>query len=326
MRSLNAPGILIPGILALTPAMAIAADQGAPPAAPQGAPQTVPGIDQAAAAQATSTEEVLDVSIDRAQKMTIPIVIDGQGPFDFLVDTGAQATVVTQRVIDRLGLQPTGRAMVVGMASREIVETVDLDGLELGERTVDNLNSPLLLSHHISADGILGLDSLQGLRVLIDFREETIAVDDAAALGGNRGYDIVVRARRKLGQLIITRARIDGVRTAVVIDTGAYFSTGNAALRAKLRSRSSHKTTVTDVNGKTIRGDVVYAKELRLDGVRLSQVPITFAEAPPFAALGLSKKPALILGLRDLRGFERVAIDFDRRQIMFDVPRSAWGL
>lgn len=59
-------------------------------------------------------------------------------------------------------------------------------------------------------DGILGLDSLQGKRVLMDFEAHTIAVADADALGGDRGFEIVVRARRMLGQLVITQAEIDG--------------------------------------------------------------------------------------------------------------------
>ena len=50
---------------------------------------------------------------------------------------------------------------------------------------------------------------------------------------------------------------------------------------------------------------------------------IAFAEAPAFEALGLHKKPALLLGMRDLRSFDRVAIDFATRRILFDLPKSA---
>ena len=37
-------------------------------------------------------------------------------------------------------------------------------------------------------------------------------------------------------------------------------------------------------------------------------------------ALELGKKPALLLGMRELRSFDRVAIDFANRRVMFDVP------
>jgi hypothetical protein len=47
---------------------------------------------------------------------------------------------------------------------------------------------------------------------------------------------------------------------------------------------------------------------------------IAYAGSPAFTALGLDKKPALLLGMRDLRSLDRVAIDFSTRKILFDVP------
>ena len=45
---------------------------------------------------------------------------------------------------------------------------------------------------------------------------------------------------------------------------------------------------------------------------------------PAFEALGLNRKPALLLGMQDLRSFDRVAIDFSTRRILFDLPREAF--
>ena len=52
----------------------------------------------------------------------------------------------------------------------------------------------------------------------------------------------------------------------------------------------------------------------------MGNVPIGFADSPTFAALGFAKRPALILGIGNMRVFDRVAIDFARRQILFDIP------
>lgn len=52
----------------------------------------------------------------------------------------------------------------------------------------------------------------------------------------------------------------------------------------------------------------------------LTDVPLTFADTPAFAALGLQDKPVLSIGMQHLALFDRVAIDFDRKRIMFDVP------
>ena len=173
---------------------------------------------------------------DRHERMTVPVTINGRGPYRFLVDTGAQATAVTARITDTLALAPSGTATLVAMASRTTVETIALDGLEFAGRRFANLTAPLLRDQHVGADGIIGLDSLQDLRVVIDFRADSITVANAPA-GDRAGYEIVVRARRKLGQMIIADARVDGVRTAVIIDTGSWHSLGNRALQRRLRAK-----------------------------------------------------------------------------------------
>ena len=164
---------------------------------------------------------------------------------------------------------------------------------------------------------------MQDQRVLIDFVNREIAIDDAKALGGNRGYEIIVKARQRLGQLIITHAVLDDVRVAVIVDTGAQGSVGNVALLKKLRRpRSQGSTAMTDVNGQVLQGEIKIARRLAMGRVTLSDFPILFADSPPFRSLGLADEPALILGMSELRAFRRVAVDFESRQILFDVPRD----
>lgn len=268
---------------------------------------------------------LVKAKVDYHKRMTVPVTIEGKGPFHFMIDTGAQATVVSRGITASLALEPAGKATVVGMGGRKLVDLVRVDGLEFAERTFDNIEAPMLNAADMGADGILGLDSLQDMRVLIDFRANTIAVNDASALGGNRGYEIIVRARHKLGRLIITQADIDGVRTAVILDTGAQGSFGNARLQRRLRARKAVEVNSRDVLGTQITGDLHFAKALQIQGLQLNNLPITFADSPAFAALGLEKRPALILGMRDLRLFDRVAIDFASRRVLFDVPSGAYG-
>lgn len=276
-----------------------------------------------AAASAPAASDIVTADRDRSERLTVPVTINGQGPYRFLIDTGAQATVVTARVIDALGLVPDCRATLIAMASRASVDTITLDGLEFAGRRFDNLTAPLLRDRDIGADGIIGLDTLQDLRVILDFRADTIRVSDGPIAGGG-GYDIVVRARRQLGQMIITNARIDGVRTAVIIDTGSWHSVGNLALSRKLRAREGGDQFSTDVTGAQVRSTIGVVRELKIGPLVLGAVPIGFTDSPAFAALALRDTPALILGIGNLRPFDRVAIDFATRRILFDVPQDAY--
>ncbi len=258
---------------------------------------------------------------DRYERMTVPVTIDGAvQSYRFLIDTGAQATVVTHRIVADLALPRRGQALLVAMGSSEMVDTVEVDRLEFANRTVSGLIAPLLHARNIGADGILGLDSLQDLRVLIDFREERMLVADSDAPGSNAGYEIVVRARRKLGQMVITDARVDKIRVSVVIDTGAQNTVGNRALLRKLRSRSDTVLSSVDVHGAEVLGTLAFARSMEIGGLTLGNVPIGFVESPIFAALGLADRPAVVLGIGNLRVFDRVAIDFASRRILFDLP------
>ncbi|WP_237453111.1 aspartyl protease family protein [Qipengyuania vulgaris] len=257
---------------------------------------------------------------DRYERMTVPVTIGGQGPYRFFIDTGAQATVVTRSVTEAISLAPSGRATLVAMGSTKTVDTVQIDELEFADRTFSGLTAALLEKEHIGADGILGLDSLQDLRVLIDFAADSMSVTDAREFGGNTGYEIVVRARAKLGQMIITDAKLDGVRTAVIIDTGAQNSMGNLALLKKLRKQANQEIESTDVHGVKVKSNLAVAERLVIGDMELQDIPIGFADSPAIDALGFAERPALILGMGNLRLFERVAIDFATRRVLFDLP------
>ena len=266
--------------------------------------------------------ETLAMQIERYRRMTVPVTIMGQGPFNFMVDTGAQATVLSHALADQLQLLDRQQATLVGMASRRPVETTMVPEFILGERIITIRTAPLVEQAHIGgADGILGLDTLQNQRVLLDFEGGQMHISDSFGAGGTGSYDIIVRARERLGQLIIHRAQIDGVSVDVIVDTGAQSSIGNFALGERLRLRRQlNDAVMTDVNGVTISGITRIARRLELGSAQLNNIVVSFADSPTFHALNLQNRPALILGMSELRLFKRVAIDFRSRRVLFDLP------
>lgn len=263
------------------------------------------------------------IAPDRYARPTLEVRIAGQGPFRFLVDTGAQATVVGRDLVGRLGLPAAGRAMLVATGSRQIVDLVEVTDLAFADREMNLPAIPVLEGAHLGADGILGLDSLQGLRVLMDFRARriTLADPDTERLTGR--YEIVVRARQRLGQMIIMDADVDGIRAAVVIDMGAAIAIGNPALQRKLRAKRRADGVSTDVNGVQFNTDLGLANQIRVGTLTIADVQIGFTDSPAFHALGLAGRPALILGMNALQTLDRLAIDFAARKVMFDLPREA---
>jgi predicted aspartyl protease len=276
------------------------------------------------AAQRAGEVDLVEVHTDRQDRMTVAVRIGEAGPYRFLIDTGAERTVISREIAERLALPSAGRATLMGVAGSLAVDLVELDEIKLGQRSYYALTPPLLDDRHMGADGIIGIDGLQGQRVLLDFGRNLMAVSEAKDLGGNRGFEIVVRARSRHGQLIMTNALIDGIKTDVVIDTGARTTIANRALQTALAKRGKlEQTSLMSVTGQSIVADLAIVKRFKVGDLELNGVQIAFVDAPPFARLGLKDKPAVLMGMNELRVFKRVAIDFDTRKVLFDLPDSA---
>ena len=303
---MRAAPTMLTGLLALTITML------ALPCSPASAQSRKPAIEQ------DDTRDIIITRDDRYRRLTTMVRIGGSGPYRFLVDTGAQNTVVSDALAARLTLPASRPATVIGVAGRMVAPTVTIDGLVLGRHSFNHLTAPVLAAADIGADGIVGLDTLQDQRILIDFPHALIVVGDAADEGGDRGFDIVVRARRRSGQLIITTARIDGIAVDVVLDTGADSTIGNRALQRAFQRRPHETMTIDSVTGQSLPVDVLVARTMTLGPLELRNVPIACADAPPFALLKLDRRPAILLGMSELRAFKRVAIDFRRRKVLFD--------
>lgn len=295
-------------------------------ASPSLAADTPPPLDVQTSAAATGivdpAAEVLALDQERHRRLTLPVMVDGAGPYAFMIDTGSQATAITHEIRAALNLAPAGTAVLVGMASRRTVDLASVGRIDFGSNSYTSFTAPVLARENVGADGIIGLDALQDFRVLIDFRNQTIAVEDASTKDRGKGYEIVVRARQRLGQLLITDALVEGVRATVIIDTGAQASLANTALQDRIRAKRAQDVVTTDVNGVDLIGQLAVVRSLNIAGLALTNVPLTFADTPAFAALGLADQPALSLGMQHLAMFDRVAIDFARQRIAFDVPKD----
>jgi predicted aspartyl protease len=175
---------------------------------------------------------------------------------------------------------------------------------------------------------MLGVDSLQNQRVMFDFAKKTMSITPARKRERYWGPDaIVITGRNLYGRLILTNAQIDGQKIVVVLDTGSQVSIGNTALRRQLAARKRLAPTtpieLTSVTGGKMSADYTTVREIQIGGIRITDMPIGFADAHPFRQLELLDEPAFLLGMDVLRLFDRVSVDFARKQIRFLAPDAS---
>lgn len=271
------------------------------------------------------TSDAFAFERDKASRLTVPVSIDGKGPYRFLVDTGAERTVISSELAEELSLGAGATARMHSMTEVGNVETVIIPRLKVSTKTTKGIHAPALSRYHLGAEGMLGIDSLQSQQVLFDFVKDTMTVSTARRLPeSNDAGVIVVTARSRFGRLILADARADGQKVWVIIDTGSQVTIGNKALRSKLAKSNRLGVTrpieIMSVTGGRVTGDYTKISGLVMGGVTLTDMPIAFAEVHPFKKLGLSDRPALLLGMDALRAFDRVSIDFANRKVRFVLP------
>lgn len=269
-----------------------------------------------------------DINASKAQtRMTVAVRVNGRGPYRFVVDSGADTSVVGVRIARDLQLPLGTPAILNGTTDRSIVDRVMVDELVLGTTAFKNLELPALREYDLGGQGMIGIDALVNQRLMMDFEKYVIKVEDARLPPVKlRGDEIVITARRRHGQLILTEVTAAGVTLDAIVDTGSEITIGNLALRDRLgfkrRNRDKFWTVqATGVTGVTVELQLARIEELKLGPVTLRNVPMAFADVPPFEVFGVSKEPALLLGTDILETFRRVSLDFRARKVRFQLRR-----
>jgi hypothetical protein len=129
----------------------------------------------------------LPVRMVQGSQIIVPLWVNQNGPYDFLVDTGAQITTVDSSLASELQLSVQGTIGVGGAATHGRYDFAYLGQLRAGEKSVPDLLVVIEnLSQLQAADprirGILGDNFLEHFDLLIDNHEHILCLDDSNTL------------------------------------------------------------------------------------------------------------------------------------------------
>ena len=287
--------------------------------AAKGAPPPDPG----AASVTTHT--------DAAQRLTVRVGINGAGPYRFVVDTGADRTVLAEDVATALDLPRGEQVNVSGIVRRVAADSVTIRELSIGRITREQLRIPVIPRSMLEADGYLGLDTLDGCRVTFDFKNHDLQVGYRRSKLASlwiQSNSTRIRSSGASGHLRAVDCTVDGVPTTAFIDTGAEISAGNAQLLAALTGRKPGLVErgtmpLRGVTGGEIQGRVIFVDKIQLQELQFTDCALVIADLAVFDIWGLTQRPALLIGMDYLRRFARVSIDYGRKEIRFDLASLA---
>jgi len=116
--------------------------------------------------------------------IVVPVLLNGEGPYDFVLDTGATLTCLDSTLARELDLPDArgvvGRGATLGSSGR--VNVYRLDSFAIGDATVKDLMACALDLEHIrgaglDVDGLVGLNVLKQYTMTIDFERRMLRLD-----------------------------------------------------------------------------------------------------------------------------------------------------
>jgi hypothetical protein len=254
-------------------------------------------------ARATSqSSDDLRFAVNDSGGITVPVMINGTGPFPFLLDTGSSASAIRASLASRLGIPLVAKAPLTTAAGSEMLPVGRLERVMMGAAAADGvlatvIRDPMLASENVT--GIIGQDVLGSLTYTLDYRRHRL----------NWSIDASSRARRLIlipsdGRFLVALPQdgADGRVLRFVPDTGSaslvvFARDGVAPLdvRSPVPARLAGVTGERDVQSGV-------ARELQIGQVVWRNEPVVVVDRPgPNAPAGD--------GLLPLHHFSRVTFN-----------------
>jgi hypothetical protein len=120
-------------------------------------------------------------------QIIVPVTINQSGPYDFLVDTGAQITTVDPALAKALNLKIEGTTGIIGVGNYARTPFTRLDSVRAGSDTVEQLMAVIQDLGQIQlADprvrGVLAGNFLEQFGLWIDYQQRLICLDKGDVL------------------------------------------------------------------------------------------------------------------------------------------------
>ncbi len=118
----------------------------------------------------------------------VETMVNGKGPFNFVVDTGASHTVITNQTAQKLGISlqqagccgPTPGRSGQGAGGPVAARTTTLESIRVGDIEVKDVEAAIVDLTNVSAalgqalDGIIGKSFMKDFKVVIDYPKQEI--------------------------------------------------------------------------------------------------------------------------------------------------------
>jgi len=282
-------------------------------AATTGANAANPPTTRAAANEDAAAPPALDQQRDG--RVTVDVLVDGSGPFPFILDTGANRTAIGRVLAESLRLPLGAPQQVHGLTGAELRPTVAVGEVRSGSLHLGAGSFPVIEQATLgAAAGLLAANELLSQGLALDFGADRFRIVKSRRRGLSGGLT-TVRGALRFGTLLSVPCQLDQIAATCIIDTGSVYSFVTQKLAADLLANGQARVLARDVPAEGVTASAMTGDVIRIDRLRLGSSEVLdnvalAADAHVFKVWGLENTATVLLGVNVLRAYGRVRIDY----------------
>jgi predicted aspartyl protease len=259
----------------------------------------------------------------------LPVEVNGEGPFEFILDTGAGTSLLTPELGQKLGIKVIGSKEGKSAGGSVSVSLAKLDSLAVGSTKLDDVDVGLVDLSHIGRtvgakiDGDLGYNFLKHFRITLDYRQNEIRFDDPRRfeLAGQSTAltEVPMRLASPAKPLILVDVHANGRGPfQFAIDTGTSTTAITPELAKELGVASSPIGAAT-TGGAQVDVTAGVLQSFQVGGARINDTTVVVADFFTMLSAAVGAKLDGLIGYNFLRNY-KVALDYPNETLSLVTP------
>ena len=248
----------------------------------------------------------------------LPTRVNGAGPFDFILDTGAGTSLLSTELAQQLNIKVLGTKEGQSAGGKVSVSLAKVESLALGQAKIEEVEVGIVDLGHIGKtigtkiDGDVGYNFLKHFRVTIDYQTGEIRFDDPKRtenFGKPSKAEIPMRLASPAKPLVLVDVYANGRGPfQFAIDTGTSTTAISPEAAQQLGIASSPIGPLT-TGGSQVNVTAGNLKSFQVGGARIDDLVVVVADFFAMLSQAVGAKLDGIVGYNFLRNF-RVVMDY----------------
>lgn len=259
----------------------------------------------------------------------LPVEVNGEGPFEFILDTGAGTSLLSPELGQKLGVKIIGSKEGQSAGGAVSVSLAKVDSLAVGSTKLNDVDVGLVDLSHIGRtigakiDGDLGYNFLKHFRITLDYRRSKIHFDDPKRFeltGPSTALtEVTMRLASPAKPLILVDVYANGRGPfQFAIDTGTSTTAITPELAQQLGVASSPIGAAT-TGGAQVDVTAGVLESFQVGGARINNSTVVVADFFAMLSAAVGAKLDGIVGYNFLHNY-KVALDYPNETLSLFTP------